>query len=243
MWDDAKPSSHPIVVKNVTDAAEIISLFDSITYSKGSSILRMLEKTVGAGRFQKALQEYLIINAASVGDPVSFYNELFATTSGEEFMKNWLEEQNYPLLHVNLTVVNNETTVLFTQSRFIISDVLNVSLLNKDYRWKINVRCVLGKNTHRRLRRSVRLSSGGDVPFNDTVNMGGDTIELMLEAEQETRVLMNKSYSWIKCNRDSEGFYVTDYTFETNAWLHFSSVLEEKPTVRRSCCRSKDGDQ
>ena len=29
MWDDAKPSSHPIIVQNVTYAEDIISLFDS----------------------------------------------------------------------------------------------------------------------------------------------------------------------------------------------------------------------
>ena len=159
MWDDAKPSSHPIAVKNVTDAAEITSLFDSITYSKGASILRMLEKTVGADRFRDGLRDYLANNAFDVGDPTSFYNQLFATTSGEEFMKNWLDELNYPLLHVNLTVENGETRVLFTQSRFILSDALNVSLLNQDYRWKINVRCVLGKNNHRRRLRVCLLLS------------------------------------------------------------------------------------
>jgi hypothetical protein len=60
-------------------------------------------------------------------------------------MKNWLEEQNYPLLNVNLTVENNETKVIFTQSRFIISNALNSSELDKNYRWKINIQCVLGK--------------------------------------------------------------------------------------------------
>ena len=148
MWDDAKPSSHPIVVKNVTDASEIISLFDSITYSKGASILRMLEKTVGADRFANGLRDYLAANAFGVGDPISFYNQLFDTTSGEEFMENWLDELNYPLLHVNLTVENGTTRVVFNQSRFILSDALNVSLLNNDYRWKISIRCVLGRNHH-----------------------------------------------------------------------------------------------
>jgi len=145
MWDDAKPSSHPIVVKNVTDAGEITSLFDSITYSKGASILRMLEKIVGSEKFRNGLQDYLKTNAFSVGNPSVFYNNLFTDISGEEFMKNWLEELNYPLLTVNLTVENNETKILFTQSRFIISDVLDLSQLNQTYRWKIKIQCVLGK--------------------------------------------------------------------------------------------------
>jgi len=145
MWDDAKPSSHPIVVENVTSAAEITSLFDSITYSKGASVLRMLEKIVGPNRFREGLRDYLRVNRFDVGDPSIFYNELFTNTSGEEFMKNWLLEQNFPLLNVNLTIENDETKLVFTQSRFIISDALNSSELNPNYRWKINIQCVLGK--------------------------------------------------------------------------------------------------
>jgi glutamyl aminopeptidase len=145
MWDDAKPSSHPIVVQNVTSPADITSLFDSITYSKGASILRMLEKIVQSDIFRESLQEYLKSNAFNVGNPNTFYNGLFVNRSGEEFMKNWLEEQNYPLLHVNLTNENNTTKLIFTQSRFIISNALNSSGLNQNYRWKINITCVLGK--------------------------------------------------------------------------------------------------
>ena len=59
-------------------------------------------------------------------------------------MKSWLEEQNYPLLKVDLSVENNETKLVFTQSRFIISNVLNISHLNPNYRWKINITCSAG---------------------------------------------------------------------------------------------------
>lgn len=146
MWDDAKPSSHAIVVRNVTSAADITSLFDSITYSKGASILRMLEKIVGVNVFRDGLRDYLTSNAFDVGDPSVFYNNLFTNISGEEFMRNWLEEMNYPMLHVHLKVDGNGTEVVFNQSRFIISDVLDASKLNDDYRWMINIQCVLGTN-------------------------------------------------------------------------------------------------
>ena len=146
MWDDAKPSSHPVAVANVTAATDIISLFDSITYSKGGSLLRMLERMAGSDTFRDGLREYLTINAFDVGDPSVFYNKLFTNMSGEEFMNNWLGERNYPLLNVNLYVENGETKVDFTQSRFIISNALNSSYLNNTYRWKIGVECVLGKN-------------------------------------------------------------------------------------------------
>ena len=133
MWDDAKPSSHPIVVDNVTTAAAMTSLFDPITYSKGASILRMLERIVGSEQFRTSLQDYLTSNRFDVGDPNTFYNGLFANSSisGEDFMKSWLEEQNYPLLKVDLSVENNDTKLIFTQSRFIISNALNISHLHR----------------------------------------------------------------------------------------------------------------
>lgn len=144
MWDDAKPSSHPIVVQNVITAADITSLFDSITYSKGASILRMLEKIVGADTFRDGLRDYLQTNSFDIGNPTIFYNNLFTNISGEKFMKNWLEELNYPLLNVHLTLDDNGTYIKFNQTRFIISNALDASNLTSDYRWMIGIQCILG---------------------------------------------------------------------------------------------------
>ncbi|CAF1059093.1 unnamed protein product [Adineta ricciae] len=214
MWDDARPSSHPIVVPNVTDPGEISSLFDSITYSKGASILRMLELTAGTQKFQTSLQEYLRLNALSVGDPSFFYNNLFTNMSGEAFVMNWLEEKNFPVVNVTLSVENGDTTVTFTQSRFIISNALDTSQLDANYRWKIMIKCVLG----------------GDYPNSDTTNIGGDTIEFLFDTEQSTQVITGKSYSWIKCNRDFISYHLTQYSFPSNTYQRFANVLETNPT-------------
>ncbi|CAF2088041.1 unnamed protein product [Rotaria magnacalcarata] len=218
MWDDAKPSSHPIIVANVTTAADITSLFDSITYSKGASILRMLERIVGSNTFRDGLRDYLKVNAFDIGDPSIFYNKLFTNVSGEKFMKNWLEEMNYPILNVHLKVNNNGTYVTFNQSRFIISNVLDSSNLTSDYRWMISIQCILGGN-----------SSTVDI-----TNLGDDTIDFILETEEETQYLPGKFYTWIKCNRNFQGFYVTKYTSDLSTasmWQHFSSILEAQPTL------------
>src|SRR5579871_3125408 len=98
MWEDAKPSSHPVVVKNITGVLEILSYLDAITYYKGSSILRMLEKIVGADQFRTSLQNYLKSYAFNVGNLNMFYNDLFTNINGTgtEFIKTWLDEINYP---------------------------------------------------------------------------------------------------------------------------------------------------
>ena len=54
MWDDAFPSSHPVEA-NVVTPDQINNVFDSITYSKGQSVLRMLESVVGEEAFRQGL--------------------------------------------------------------------------------------------------------------------------------------------------------------------------------------------
>ena len=54
MWDDAFPSSHPVEA-NVETPDQINNVFDSITYSKGQSVLRQLENVVGAEGFRLGL--------------------------------------------------------------------------------------------------------------------------------------------------------------------------------------------
>ena len=55
MWDDGFMSSHPVYA-DVIQPEQINSIFDSITYDKGCSLLRMLESTVGETEFQNGLK-------------------------------------------------------------------------------------------------------------------------------------------------------------------------------------------
>ncbi|KGG50376.1 hypothetical protein DI09_73p40 [Mitosporidium daphniae] len=55
---DSLRSSHPIEVP-VRDPSEISQIFDSISYSKGASVIRMLEAYLGPKVFQKGLQNYI----------------------------------------------------------------------------------------------------------------------------------------------------------------------------------------
>ena len=55
MYNDGFESSHPIEA-NVTFPDEINNLFDDITLSKGTAVLRMLEAVVGASNMLAALK-------------------------------------------------------------------------------------------------------------------------------------------------------------------------------------------
>ena len=59
---DGLKSSHPIEVP-VRDPAEIREIFDDISYSKGASILRMLEQFLGEATFRRGIRDYLKAHA------------------------------------------------------------------------------------------------------------------------------------------------------------------------------------
>lgn len=55
---DATLAGHPIV-QTAETPDQITELFDSITYSKGASVIRMLANYVGEENFAKAVTNYL----------------------------------------------------------------------------------------------------------------------------------------------------------------------------------------
>lgn len=56
MYDDGYDCSQNVAQTNILTPAEINSLFNSFTYDKGSSILFMLESTVGYENFRDGLR-------------------------------------------------------------------------------------------------------------------------------------------------------------------------------------------
>ena len=55
---DATEGSHPIVV-HVDSPDEINAVFDKIAYSKGSSIIRMMENFMGEDDFRQGISNFL----------------------------------------------------------------------------------------------------------------------------------------------------------------------------------------
>ena len=80
---DATLASHPIV-QNVSSPSQIAELFDSITYSKGASIIRMLENLVGSEIFRKATSNYLEKFYYQNAETNDFLNELEALVENSD---------------------------------------------------------------------------------------------------------------------------------------------------------------
>lgn len=58
LFSDSLRSSHPIEVP-IKDPSDISQIFDSISYSKGASVIRMLETYLGSEVFKNGLREYI----------------------------------------------------------------------------------------------------------------------------------------------------------------------------------------
>uniref|UniRef100_UPI0037E760AF glutamyl aminopeptidase n=1 Tax=Semicossyphus pulcher TaxID=241346 RepID=UPI0037E760AF len=139
MVDDALVSSHPIIV-DVSTPSEITSVFDAISYSKGASILRMLEDWMGKEEFRdgcrKYLKDYYMTNAKTA----NFWASL-ASVSGlpvAEVMDTWTKQMGYPVLDLSVS----ETGAKLTQKRFLLDPKANAAEPPSPlgYKWTIPVK-------------------------------------------------------------------------------------------------------
>ncbi|KAI9815664.1 MAG: hypothetical protein M1827_002060 [Pycnora praestabilis] len=120
---DSLRGSHPIEVP-VKDALEIDQIFDSISYLKGSSIIRMLSGHLGADKFLLGVSSYLKAHAYGNATTSDLWAAL-SQSSGQDvhnFMDNWIRKIGFPVL----TVAEEPGQIGVRQSRFLLTgDVMS----------------------------------------------------------------------------------------------------------------------
>lgn len=200
MIDDFKPNILSISNKNLTNNEQIIDYLSLNLYSKGASLLRLLEHIVGDEIFRTAVSNIILIDDLSnVLD--TFYSNfdtlLNTTVTVEEFLRSWIEEKSYPLVTVNFTS-GNDTRLIFHQIRYSGLFQSNDSLLEENNTWKIYIECDLGG-----------LNDGGS--WNFTGNYNSSRIKFFFETSTHTIDLPDEEFLWIKCNKNFYSYYITEY--------------------------------
>ncbi|KAF2265569.1 hypothetical protein CC78DRAFT_532246 [Lojkania enalia] len=115
---DSLRSSHPIEVP-VKRADEINQIFDAISYSKGSSVLRMISKYLGEDTFMEGVRRYLKKHA--YGNTQT--RDLWAALGGasgkdvEKVMDIWTKKVGFPV--VTVTENPSTTSIHVKQNRFL----------------------------------------------------------------------------------------------------------------------------
>lgn len=101
---DALDNTHPIEV-TINHPDEIRTIFDTISYSKGASILQMLHTYIGADHFRDGLRLYLREHAYGNTEGADLWDAL-GRVSGkpvESFMRAWISQSGFPILHADIT--------------------------------------------------------------------------------------------------------------------------------------------
>ncbi|KAJ5619332.1 hypothetical protein N7510_003316 [Penicillium lagena] len=153
---DSLRSSHPIEVP-VERAHEISQIFDAITYSKGSCVLRMISKFLGEEVFLDGIRVYLKKHAygsATTGDLWAALSEKSGKDVGK-LMRTWTKNIGYPVLTVMEDAQNNSLHI--KQTRFLITGDLKSGEDHTIYPVFLNLRTQDG--VHEDLALSLREQS------------------------------------------------------------------------------------
>jgi puromycin-sensitive aminopeptidase len=117
---DALPSTHPIEVK-IKHPDEIRTIFDSISYSKGSSVINMLYHYLGEEAFRDGLRHYLKAHSYGNTDTVDLWEAFQEVSSRQvkDFMHFWTSQPGFPLVTLKLGG-DDKRSINITQKRFIL---------------------------------------------------------------------------------------------------------------------------
>ncbi|XP_072438679.1 glutamyl aminopeptidase [Chiloscyllium punctatum] len=184
MADDALLSSHPIIV-NVSTPAEITSVFDGISYSKGASILRMLRDWITPEKFQEGCQKYLQDHYFKNAKTDDFWQAL-SKVSGhpvKEVMDTWTRQMGFPVLNV-------DSISELTQKRFLLDPGANATQPPSpfNYRWNIPIKWQTKNETNETFFNST----------SNSINLTPESVDGLL-----------------KINTDHVGFYRVQYEAAT----------------------------
>lgn len=128
MVSDGLTSTHP-VYQPVSRPSDIGQVFDSITYSKGMSVIRMMSHFLTEDTFRRGLTNYLNHFAYSVATQDDFWaimtqvahedNRLPTSVNVKNIMDTWTLQAGYPV--VTVTRSEDGHTATLTQERFLLT--------------------------------------------------------------------------------------------------------------------------
>ncbi len=178
---DGLENTHPIEVE-VKDPNQISEIFDAISYSKGSSVIRMLAAYLGEENFRRGLHGYLSRHQYGNATTEDLWQAL-GEASGKpvkEMMDTWTKQGGYPVLSVQ----EKDGSLKLSQARFFLS---GIPRKKKDAtRWSIPVGVI-----------------GSD--------MSQETFSLLGKPSGQMSLTGQKN-GWVKVNNGQTGYYRVKYS-------------------------------
>ncbi|KAI8544643.1 hypothetical protein RHMOL_Rhmol08G0312400 [Rhododendron molle] len=192
---DALESSHPIEVE-IHHARSVLEVFDSISYEKGSAVIRMLMDYLGYDIFQKSLSSYMK-NYAWKNTKTEDLWSILSEESGVQvntLMDTWTKKKGYPVISVKYKDCNLE----FEQSQFVYSD------MHSDDCWIVPMTMSLGSCNKR--KNFLLETKHGKLDVSGLYH-SCDGNSSSFEKNQEK---LSEKF-WVKLNIGQTGFYRVKY--------------------------------
>ncbi len=184
---DGLKNSHPIE-QEVKNPAEVSQLFDAISYSKGGSVIRMLENFLGAEVFRGGLYRYLKGHEYGNARTQDLWQAL-EEESGlpvTSIMDSWVKQTGYPVLEVQADRRGDGLQISLTQERFVYDRLLGDEEPNPEV-WQV----------------PVSVSAPGAAPASAVM----ESKEAVL-----TVPAASPANGWYKVNAGQTGFFRVNYT-------------------------------
>lgn len=178
---DSLTTTRPIEFDVVT-AADSEAMFDILTYEKGSSLVRMLQRHLGEDRFRAAIHRYLTAHAHGNTVTADLWDAIEAET-GEpvrRLMDTWILRGGHPVVSIAL---EGDRTLVLRQRRFTYaSDPAS------------------GVTAPTETDRAVPVGLRLGLP-------GGPSVKRVILDRPELRIELDERPDWIIGNADGDGFY------------------------------------
>ena len=185
---DGLKNSHPIE-QEVKDPAEVSQLFDAISYSKGASVIRMLEHFLTPEVFRQGLRGYL--SAHQYGNARTEHLWAALEEASKQpvtaMMDSWTKQMGYPVLNVTTTESGDHLDLVLDQVRFVYDKTESDAGADPQI-WRV----------------PVGVSSGEGQP--QTV--------VMESGRAQMRLPLSPAKPWFKVNPDQTGFFRVNYSTE-----------------------------
>lgn len=179
---DALANSHPIEVE-VGHPAEVDEIFDSISYNKGASVIRMLHHFIGNEAFRTSLHNYIkkfSYRNAKTEDLWECLAEGSRKPVGQ-IMSTWTSQMGFPVIIVKQIVSQGDTTTLTISQEKFNAD----GSQSEGYKWL--------------------------VPIDILTSTGTTKSVLMEDIEMEITLENTPENAWVKLNPEYMGYYRVQY--------------------------------
>ncbi len=116
---DALRHTHPVYTE-VRSPDEATENFDLITYEKGASVVRMIERYLGAETFRAGVRTYLRRHRESNTVAADLWRALSEASDQEvePIVRAWIEQPGFPLLRIRRAEREGRPVLRFRQERF-----------------------------------------------------------------------------------------------------------------------------